>query len=146
MYTNVLRIFRRDGTRTVLNGCVIFNAVKNMDSNENVEPIIEVGEKNFELEVLQAKQPVLVFFVVPWSRPCQTAASVMAEVTTKCPEMVKVVKINADNNPDLGLWYEIQSVPTLLFFVNGALRAKIIGTTTKEAILSKLESLSHRDS
>jgi thioredoxin 1 len=70
----------------------------------------------------------------------------MEEVATTCPEMVKVVKVNADNNPDLGLWYEIQSVPTLLFFANGALRAKIIGTTTKEAILAKLESVSHRDS
>src|SRR5271168_4205355 len=108
-----------------------------MDANENIGPIIEVGEKNFESEVLRSKKPVLAFFVVPWSRPCQTVALVMEQVATMCPELVKVVKVNADNNPDLGLWHEIQSVPTLLFFVNGALRAKIIGTTSKEAILSK---------
>ena len=65
--------------------------------------------------------------------------SVLDEVMTACTRTVKFVKINADNNPDLGIWYEIQSVPTLLYFVNGSLRARIVGTTSKETILSRMQ-------
>jgi thioredoxin 1 len=54
---------------------------------------------------------------------------------------VKIVKVNADDNPDLSLWYEVQSIPTLLYFVDGSIRAKVVGTASKEAILAKLEPL-----
>jgi len=47
--------------------------------------------------------------------------------------------VNADTNLDLSLWYDVQSIPTLFYFVDGNVRAKIVGTATKEAILSKLE-------
>jgi thioredoxin 1 len=104
--------------------------------------IVEIGEVNFEVEVLQSKQPVLVAFFAPWSRPCQTIRPVLEEIATACAGMVKIVKINADNNPDLGLWYEIQSIPTLLYFVGGSLRGKVIGTVTKEAILTQLRIFS----
>jgi thioredoxin-like negative regulator of GroEL len=77
--------------------------------------------------------------LAPWSRPCQLMESVLDEVMTACTGTVKFVKINADNNPDLGIWYEIQSVPTLLYFVNGSLRARIVGTTSKGTILSRMQ-------
>jgi thioredoxin-like negative regulator of GroEL len=70
---------------------------------------------------------------------------VLDEVATACARTVKVVKVNADNNPDLGFWYEIQSIPTLLYFVGGSLHAKVVGTTSKEAILSKLKLVCHGD-
>jgi len=51
------------------------------------------------------------------------------------------VKLNADDHPDLGAWYDIQSIPTLLCFVNGKVCFRIVGTASKEAILTKLEPL-----
>ena len=110
--------------------------------NANETQIVEIGEANFESEVLQSKQPVLVAFFAPWSRACQTVGPVLDEVATACAGSVKVIKVNADNNPDLGLWYEIQSIPTLLYFVGGSLRGKIIGTVTREAILLQLRIFS----
>ena len=104
--------------------------------------IVEIGEVNFEVEVLQSKQPVLVAFFSPWSRACQTAMPVLDEVATACAGSVKVIKVNADNNPDLGLWYEIQSIPTLVYFIGGSLRGKVVGTVTKEAILIQLHIFS----
>ncbi len=100
---------------------------------------VEVGEEKFEAEVLRSKEPVLVAFCAPWSRPCQILESVLEEVATACAGRAKVVKVNADDNPDLSLWYEIRSIPTLLYFVNGALHAKLVGTATKEAILAKFQ-------
>ena len=110
--------------------------------NEDKTQIIEIGEANFESEVLRSKQPVLVAFFAPWSRACQPVRPVLDEIATACAGMIKVVKINADDNPDLGLWYEIQSIPTLLYFAGGNLHGKIIGTVTREAILVQLRIFS----
>jgi thioredoxin len=111
-----------------------------MKTNPNNGPIIEIDEANFESEVLRWKQPVLVAFSAAWSRPCQILDSVLEEVAAACAGRVKVVKINADNHPDLSFVWKIHSIPTLLYFVEGNLRAKIVGTASKEAILSKLQS------
>ena len=113
-----------------------------MNANQDKAPIVEVGEANFESEVLKAKQPVLVAFWAPWSRPCRVLDSVLIQVAAACAGSVKVVKANADDHPDLSLWYEVQSIPTLLLFVDGSLRAKVVGTASKEAILAKLQSIS----
>ena len=112
-----------------------------MKMNQEKKTIIEIGEANFESEVVRWKQPVLVAFSAAWSRPCQILDSVLEEVATACAGRVKVVKLNADNHPDLSFVWKIQSIPTLLYFIDGNLRAKIVGTASREAILSKLESV-----
>jgi thioredoxin 1 len=101
----------------------------------------QIGEENFESEVLQSSQPVLVAFSAPWSRPCHVIESVLDEVAATCARRVKVVTVNADDNPTLSLWYEIQSIPALLLFVDGNIRARIVGTATKKAILAALQSV-----
>ena len=111
-----------------------------MKTNPDNRPIVVIDEANFESEVLRWNQPVLVAFSAGWSRPCQVLGSVLEEVAVRCAGRVKVVKINADNNPDLSLVWRIQSIPTLLYFADGSLRARIVGTASKEAILSKLQS------
>jgi thioredoxin-like negative regulator of GroEL len=116
-----------------------------MNKNSDDRPIIEIGGGNFESEVLRWKQPVLVAFSAAWSRPCQILDSVLEEVATACAGRVKVVKLNADNHPDLSFVWKIQSIPTLLYFIDGNLRAKIVGTASREAILSKLRSVTQGD-
>jgi len=110
-----------------------------MKMNQEKKPIIEIGEANFESEVLRWKRPVLVAFSAAWSRPCRIFDSVLEEAAVECAGHVKVV--TADNHPDLSLVWRIQSIPTLLYFVDGSLRARIVGTASKEAILSKLQSV-----
>jgi thioredoxin 1 len=112
-----------------------------MKTNPENKPIIEIGEANFESEVLRCKQPVLVAFSAAWSRPCRILNSTLEEVAAASAERVKIIRINADNNPDLSLVWEIQSIPTLLYFADGTLRARIVGTASKDAILSKLQSV-----
>ena len=97
---------------------------------------------DFKAEVLESKQPVLVEFWAPWSRPCQIFDSVLQELSSACAGKVKVVKVNADDSLDLSLWYDIQSVPTLLYFVRGNPCVRIVGTASKEAILAKLKPFS----
>lgn len=113
-----------------------------MNADSNSTRIADISEMNFESEVLLSQQPVLVEFSAAWSRPCHILDSVLDEVASACASRVKVVRINADDNPDLSLVYNIQSIPTLLYFVKGNLRAKMIGTASKEAILAKLQAVS----
>ncbi|HVM61276.1 MAG TPA: thioredoxin domain-containing protein [Verrucomicrobiae bacterium] len=101
---------------------------------------MQIDNGNFDSEVLNSKQPVLVAFLTSWSRPCAVILPVLDEIASECAGKLKVVRVNADTNLDLSLWYDVQSIPTLLYFVTGNVRAKIVGTATKEAILSKLES------
>ena len=117
-----------------------------MSTSQNKISIIEIGEANIESEVLRWREPVLVAFSAAWSRLCQILDSVLEEVAAACAGRVKVVKINADNNPDLSLVWKIQSIPALLYFVDGNLRARIVGTASKEAILSKIRSVTGGDS
>lgn len=102
-----------------------------------------IGRDNFASEILGCKGPVLVAFESPWSQPCQVLSSTLEEVAAAWAGSVQIVKINADNNPDLSLWYDIQFVPTLLYFVNGVLGGRTVGTASRDAILTKMQAAIH---
>jgi thioredoxin 1 len=111
------------------------------DENMNTKQAQEINELAFETEVLRCAQPVLVGFLADWSKPSCLVKPVLDEVADVCNGIAKVFKLNVDDTPDLGTAYSIQSVPTLIFFVNGTVRAKIIGMTSAKAIIAKLNSL-----
>ena len=112
-----------------------------MKSHLPTPVLVRINESEFQEEVLKATKPVLVEFWAAWSRPCQVLESVLCEIAGDCLGKLKVVKVDADSSLDLSLWYDIQSVPTLVCFVEGRPRLRIVGTATKEAILAKLEPL-----
>jgi thioredoxin 1 len=112
-----------------------------MKTNPANTPIIEIGEANFDSEVSKSSKPVLAVFWAPWSRPCQIIDAVLADVEATCAGSVKILKVNADDHPGLSLWYDVQSIPTLLYFVGGRVQARVVGTVSKEAILAKLSLL-----
>jgi thioredoxin 1 len=106
-----------------------------------MKPTIEINETNFESEVLQSKQPVLVDFWAEWCGPCKMLAPVLEEIAVEQTGRVKVARVDVDSNPALAARFGIQSIPTLLYFEAGELRDKTIGAISKKAILSKLEKL-----
>jgi thioredoxin 1 len=112
---------------------------KSENMNTEKEALLAISADDFRTEVLDSPQPVLVQFWAPWSQPCRVLESVLRELAVICAGKFKVVKVNADDVLDLSLWYDIQSVPTLLYFVHGQPCLRIIGTATKEAILAKLQ-------
>ena len=101
----------------------------------------EISERNFGGEVLQASQPVLVGFLADWSKPCQVVLPILEEIADSYEGKTKVLKVNVDDNPDLANVYGVQSVPTLIYFIHGTVRLKIVGMISAKAILAKLESL-----
>ena len=108
-----------------------------------MKPILEINEPSFEMEISNSSRPVLVVFSAPWSRPCRIIDSVLADVEAACAGSVKILKVNADDNPHLSLWYGVESIPTLLCFVAGRLRERLVGTASKEAVLTLLRRHGH---
>jgi thioredoxin len=103
-----------------------------------MRPIIEIDEANFETEVLKSIQPVLVEFATGWSLPSMMMDGAIDEIATELIEDLKVARVQLDRSPNLGLWYGIRCLPTILYFSDGEVRIGIFGTTNKEAILSQL--------
>ena len=115
------------------------NKTENMNRVDEKALSVDVAEENFGAEVLDSKQPVLVEFWAPWSRPCQILDAVLEEIAAAVAGKAKVVKINADNTLELSLRYYVQYIPTLLLFVEGKPCFRIVGTASKEAILARLK-------
>jgi thioredoxin 1 len=109
------------------------------DENMNTKQAQEINEPEFEMEVLRCAQPALVGFLASWSKPSRLVEPILDEVANACN--AKIFKVNVDDNPDLGTIYSIQSVPTLIYFFDGAVRAKIVGMVSPKAILAKLNSI-----
>ena len=103
-----------------------------------MRPIIRLDEANFESEVLKSSQPVLVEFATGWSLPSMMLDGAMSEIASEFVDSFKVARVELDRNPNLGLWYGVRCLPTVLYFSDGEVRVGIFGTTNKEAILSQL--------
>jgi len=103
-----------------------------------MRPIIELDEANFEAEVLKSSQPVLVEFATGWSLPSMMLDGAMNEIATEFDRSLKVARVKLDSSPNLGLWYGVRCLPTILYFSDGEVRVGIFGTTNKETILSQL--------
>jgi len=106
-----------------------------------MESTIEINEANFETEVLKSSRPVLVEFATGWSLPSVMMDGAMDEIAAEFVDCLKVVRVELDRNPNLGLWYGIRCLPTFLYFSDGEARIGIFGTTSKEAILSQLKAV-----
>jgi len=102
---------------------------------------MEISEANFESEVLQSNQPVLVDFWADWCGPCKMLAPVVDEIALEQASRVKVAKVNIDSNPGLAARFGIQSIPTLLYFGGGEVRDRTVGVLSKRAIVARLEKL-----
>ncbi len=102
---------------------------------------VEINESNFDVEVLQSKQPVVVDFWAEWCGPCKMLGPVLDEIATEHAGRVKVAKVDLDANPSLADRYRVRAIPTLLYFNRGEVRGQTVGVVSKKTILSRLDEI-----
>ena len=98
-------------------------------------------EGNFKHEVLESSKPVLVDFWAAWCGPCRTMAPAIEELAGDFEDLVRVGKVDVDDQQALAVSFGIQSIPTMLFFQNGQVVDRVIGAVPKQLLADKLSSL-----
>ncbi len=102
--------------------------------------VAEVGDQNFETEVVKSAVPVLVDFWAAWCAPCRMLAPVVDAIADKYEGKAKVVKLNVDENTVTSGKYNIKGIPTLLLFKDGVVKEQIVGNTTRDTISKMMDN------
>ena len=100
--------------------------------------VSEVSDNNFQAEVLESPQPVLVDFWAPWCGPCRVVAPVLEEIAGERDEL-RIVKLNIDENQQTAANFQILAIPTMVLFRNGAEAKRIQGAMPKKRLEAELE-------
>ena len=101
----------------------------------------EFTTENFNQEVLQSKLPVLVDFWAEWCGPCRMISPLIDELDVDYKDQAIIGKVNVDSESDISAKYGITSIPTLLFFKDGEIVDKHVGSASKSQLEEKLNSL-----
>jgi thioredoxin 1 len=100
--------------------------------------LADVTDSNFQAEVLESTEAVLVDFWAPWCGPCRVIAPSLEEIDEERSDL-RVVKLNVDENQATAAKYNVMSIPTLIVFKNGEVAKQIVGALPKNRLVQELE-------
>jgi thioredoxin 1 len=101
----------------------------------------EFTDGNFDSEVLQAAEPVLVDFWAPWCGPCRQITPVIEQLADEYAGSARVGKVNIDDNPGTAQKYGVSSIPTLLVFKDGEVASRFVGAQPKTRLSQALDAV-----
>ena len=103
--------------------------------------VLEINDANFDQEVLQSEQPVLVDFWAGWCGPCKAIAPIVDGMAATYAGKLKVTKVNVDQNGAAPSRYGIRGIPALLLFKGGKVVDQIVGYVPQDVIEEKVQRL-----
>ena len=100
--------------------------------------ILHITAENFETQVVNAADKVLLDFWAPWCGPCRMIAPILEEISTE-DESVIIGKVNVDDEMALAAQFGVVSIPTLVVMENGKAVQTAVGYRPKDDILKLLK-------
>ncbi len=97
-----------------------------------------VTEADFQQEVLGADLPVLVDFTAAWCQPCKMVEPIVKQLAEEWAGKIKVVKLDADQNPRIMMQYGVMGIPTLMLFKGGDIKERLVGFQSKDKLTAKM--------
>jgi len=97
-----------------------------------------VTEADFQNEVLKASLPVLVDFTADWCQPCKMIDPIVKQLAQEWQGKVKVVKLDADQNPNVVMQYGVLGIPTIMLFKSGEIKERMTGFQPKDKLVAKV--------
>ena len=106
-----------------------------------MHPVREIDDRDFQAQVLEAPELVIVDFWAPWCGPCKMMSPVLEKIASKYAGKVKVVKINVDVNQVWASQCSVRGIPALFWFRGGQPVDQAVGYQTEEALVQRIEKL-----
>ena len=100
---------------------------------------LKITKDNFQAEVLEAKETVLVDFWASWCGPCKMIGPIIDQIADERSD-VKVCKVNVDDEQELAVQFKVMSIPTLIVFKEGKEVNRIVGFRPKAELAKLLEA------
>lgn len=101
--------------------------------------VLKITSENFNEEVLNFKGKVLIDFYANWCGPCKMMSPIIDEIAKEKADIVKVGKINVDENQDLAMKYSVMSIPTIMIIKDGQILKTFVGLRDKNEIIDALD-------
>ena len=98
------------------------------------DKVVVITDAEFDSSVLQSEKPVILDFWAEWCQPCKVLAPTVEEIAGEYENIIKVGKLNVDDNPTTATKYGIRGIPTLLFFKGGKVIQQVTGVKSKAEI------------